>query len=37
MILLKKNELLERLDEIGKSLSNRDNTIALLGLGSVGV
>ncbi len=34
---MKKETLLMRLDEIGESLSNRENTIALLALGSVGV
>jgi lincosamide nucleotidyltransferase B/F len=37
MIFLNKNKLLDRLDEIAKSISNREHTIALLGLGSVGV
>jgi len=37
MILLNENRLLTRLDEIATSLSNRENVIALLGLGSVGV
>ncbi|MBU1142768.1 MAG: hypothetical protein KKH92_03885 [Firmicutes bacterium] len=35
--MMKKNKLLKRLDEIGDSLSKRESTIALLGLGSVGV
>ena len=37
MIFLSKNRLLTRLNEIARSISNRENTIALLGLGSVGV
>lgn len=37
MIIVNKEALLKRLNEIGESLSNREHTIALLGLGSVGV
>ncbi|MFC4601719.1 hypothetical protein [Cohnella hongkongensis] len=33
----KKFELLQRLDEIGRSLEKRDGSLALIGLGSVGI